>query len=115
MNAVQNWMHLNLEKYSSGWRGAPAKGVDRSRGARVQIPPSPYFFLNKQKKIKNSKKLKKLLTIAKNSDKINTRWVSYERASKKLLKKVKKVLDKQNKAWYNKEVTAETATKKEPW
>ena len=55
------------------------------------------------------------MTIAKNSDKINTRWVSYERASKKLLKKVKKVLDKQNKAWYNKEVTAETATKKEPW
>ena len=30
-----------LEKYSSGWRGAPAKGVGRLRGARVQIPPSP--------------------------------------------------------------------------
>ena len=113
MNAVQNWMHLNLEKYSSGWRGAPAKGVDRSRGARVQIPPSPYFFLNKQKKKKIQKvekNWKKLLTTAKNSDKINTRWVSYERTSKKLLKKVKKVLDKQNKAWYNKEVAAEMAT-----
>ena len=55
------------------------------------------------------------MTTAKNSDKINTRWVSYERTSKKLLKKVKKVLDKQNKAWYNKEVAAETAIQKEPW
>ena len=41
---------LIQEKYSSGWRGAPAKGVDRLRGARVQIPPSPfnilrYFFM----------------------------------------------------------------------
>ena len=31
----------HMEKYSSGWRGAPAKGVDRATGARVQIPPSP--------------------------------------------------------------------------
>ena len=30
-----------MEKYSRGWRGAPAKGVGRLRGARVQIPPSP--------------------------------------------------------------------------
>ena len=29
------------EKYSRGWRGAPAKGVGRETGARVQIPPSP--------------------------------------------------------------------------
>ena len=42
-----------MEKYSSGWRGAPAKGVDRSRGARVQIPPSPYLFgfLSKREKM----------------------------------------------------------------
>ena len=32
---------INEEKYSRGRRGAPAKGVGRSRGARVQIPPSP--------------------------------------------------------------------------
>ena len=32
-----------MEKYSSGWRGAPAKGVDRETGARVQIPPSPLW------------------------------------------------------------------------
>ena len=31
----------DLEKYSRGRRGAPAKGVGRLRGARVQIPPSP--------------------------------------------------------------------------
>ena len=31
-----------MEKYSSGWRGSPAKGVDPfKRDARVQIPPSP--------------------------------------------------------------------------
>ena len=29
------------EKYSSGRRGAPAKGVVRVTGARVQISPSP--------------------------------------------------------------------------
>ena len=38
-------LYLGMEKYSSGWRGAPAKGVGRSRGARVQIPPSPVFAL----------------------------------------------------------------------
>ena len=32
-----------MEKYSRGWRGAPAKGVGRSRGARVQIPLSPFI------------------------------------------------------------------------
>ena len=32
------------EKYSRGWRGAPAKGVGRSRGARVQIPLSPFHI-----------------------------------------------------------------------
>ena len=29
------------EKYSRGRRGAPAKGIGRETGARVQIPPSP--------------------------------------------------------------------------
>ena len=33
-----------MEKYSRGWRGAPAKGVGRSRGARVQIPLSPFHI-----------------------------------------------------------------------
>lgn len=31
-----------MEKYSSGRRGAPAKGVGRVTVARVQIPPSAY-------------------------------------------------------------------------
>ena len=30
-----------VEKYSSGRRGAPAKGVGRETGARVRISPSP--------------------------------------------------------------------------
>ena len=32
---------INSEKYSRGRRGAPAKGVGRATGARVQISPSP--------------------------------------------------------------------------
>ena len=36
----------NSEKYSRGRRGAPAKGVGRETGARVQIPPSPFFLFN---------------------------------------------------------------------
>ena len=52
-----------MEKYSSGWRGAPAKGVGRLRGARVQIPPSPlhselhhtvFFYAQKQLKMQKS-------------------------------------------------------------
>ena len=36
-----------MEKYPSGSRGAPAKGVDRVTGARVRIPPSPPNFMDK--------------------------------------------------------------------
>ncbi len=38
------------EKYSRGRRGAPAKGIGRLRGARVQIPPSPFHRLKKKVK-----------------------------------------------------------------
>ncbi len=38
-----------VEKYSRGRRGAPAKGVGRSRGARVQIPLSPFLYQCKDK------------------------------------------------------------------
>ena len=34
--------NINSEKYSRGRRGAPAKGVGRETGARVQIPLSPF-------------------------------------------------------------------------
>ena len=34
------------ETYSRGWRGAPAKGVDRETGARVQISLSPPYEIN---------------------------------------------------------------------
>ena len=33
-----------MQKYSSGRRGAPAKGIGRETGARVQIPPSAFYF-----------------------------------------------------------------------
>ena len=45
-------INIPLEKYSSGRRGAPAKGIGRETGARVQIPPSPFFlkkFLKRRK------------------------------------------------------------------
>ena len=38
---VTTILDTGLEKYSRGRRGAPAKGVGRETGARVQIPPSP--------------------------------------------------------------------------
>ena len=43
-------MIRTLEKYSSGRRGAPAKGIGRVTGARVQIPPSPFSFAKNMKK-----------------------------------------------------------------
>ena len=35
---------IYMGKYSSGSRGAPAKGIDRVSGARVRIPPSPPYI-----------------------------------------------------------------------
>lgn len=47
-NLISAWLNSgdfqNLEKYSRGWRGAPAKGVGRETGARVQIPLSPLHY-----------------------------------------------------------------------
>ena len=73
-----------MEKYSSGWRGAPAKGVGRLRGARVQSPPSPLFCCSKSGDLRITKKKnkkEKLLTnekwydnmssVAKQSNKVN--------------------------------------------
>ena len=72
------------EKYSRGWRGAPAKGVGRVTGARVQIPLSPFNLNQKSgttevwrlllilKKVKNHvkrklKNFKKVLDFLKNT------------------------------------------------
>ena len=57
---------LSLEKYSRGRRGAPAKGVGRVTGARVQIPLSPFSFENTD--LKNKKIQKKVLTNEKKHD-----------------------------------------------
>ena len=43
-----------MEKYSRGRRGAPAKGVGRSRGARVRIPLSPLAWKKVVKFLKKS-------------------------------------------------------------
>ena len=51
----------DVQKYSSGWRGAPAKGIDGLRRARVQIPPSALMERNE----------KKFLTSEKTRDNIN--------------------------------------------
>ena len=52
----------NSEKYSRGRRGAPAKGVGRATGARVQIPLSPLEHFQKTLKKLFKNKLKKCLT-----------------------------------------------------
>ena len=51
----------NKEKYSRGRRGAPAKGVGRETGARVQIPLSPLEILLFIIKRRISKKIKKVV------------------------------------------------------
>ena len=53
-----------MEKYSRGRRGAPAKGVGRATGARVQIPLSALEIL----KIEFQNFKKKLLTKFKRRD-----------------------------------------------
>ena len=62
---------MNSEKYSRGRRGAPAKGVGRGTGARVQIPLSPLFFPNEELKKQQKINLKKLLTNGCDCDNIN--------------------------------------------
>ena len=63
--AVREQMQLNIfknsEKYSRGRRGAPAKGVGRATGARVQIPLSPLEHFQKTLKKLFKNKLKKVL------------------------------------------------------
>ena len=56
---IKYWFESGMEKYSSGWRGAPAKGVGRLRGARVQIPPSPLKLKQTSLSFLIRKKLKK--------------------------------------------------------
>ena len=114
---LTNHMEITTtEKYSRGRRGAPAKGVGRATGARVQIPLSPLhfqviIFLTLKWKNKNF-----CLTTTSKYDKVNTRLVKQERRTSKKFEKInKKVVDKQNNIWYTKWVAAETDNNKEPW
>ena len=87
-----------MEKYSSGRRGAPAKGIGRVTGARVQIPPSP-LLIWRYELFKFF--LKKLLTRNWTCDKINKlSALRQQRALKKVQKKNKKVVDNDLKIWY---------------
>ena len=82
-----------MEKYSSGWRGAPAKGVDGSRRARVQIPLSPLTVLRLKKLQKSSWQRMEFMVI----------YYSCQKEQKleknKFSRKWKKVLDKPEKMW----------------
>ena len=82
------------EKYSRGRRGAPAKGIGRVTGARVQIPPSPFEVFRFLKKLEISKKY---LTFRSECDKVNELLMQRQitKSHLKSLKKLKKVLDKQ--------------------
>ena len=66
VDSAKSYGIMNSEKYSRGRRGAPAKGVGRATGARVQIPLSPFLFLKKLEKIKT----KKCLTLMSFRDKL---------------------------------------------
>ena len=91
-----------LEKYSSGWRGAPAKGIDRLRGARVQIPPSPFsYFCFKNKSWHQIKDV--IIYIGCRKDK----WTMQ---IKKLKTFLKKVVDKKMRLWYSKQAVARQYT-----
>ena len=59
VDSAKSYGIMNSEKYSRGRRGAPAKGVGRETGARVQIPLSPLIWLKNFKKV--LKKMKKVV------------------------------------------------------
>ena len=82
-------MKANKEKYSRGRRGAPAKGVGRATGARVQIPLSPLLV----KEVKKyswqdnvdmiecqscSKRAKTQKNLENNSERLLTRWNGFD-------------------------------------
>ena len=97
---LTNHMEITTtEKYSRGRRGAPAKGVGRATGARVQIPLSPLhfqviIFLTLNQRFEKNKNF--CLTTTSKYDKINTRLVRQERRTSRKFEKIKKVVDKQN-------------------
>ena len=86
-----------MEKYSSGRRGAPAKGIGRVTGARVQIPLSPLLFAIYVVRIF----LKKLLTNDGRFDKISklskTTTHQLGRVEKEKIKKLLTNNDKHDK------------------
>ena len=86
-----------MEKYSRGWRGAPAKGVGRVTGARVQIPLSPFGNLRGVKDISH-----KVID-------------DIQKDIKKVKKLFKKVLTKADRYDNLLKLSLETEQTKEPW
>ena len=79
----------NSEKYSRGRRGAPAKGVGRATGARVQIPLSPFSAYALKCIIKmDLKRFKKVLTNEDTRDNI-LKLIRNKRKFEKNHKKIK--------------------------
>ena len=94
INAVRYYRNSGEEKYSRGWRGAPAKGVGRETGARVQIPLSPFSAYALKCIIKmDLKRFKKVLTNEDTRDNI----LKLIRNKRKLEKNHKKI--KQKSSW----------------
>ena len=91
---LTNHMEITTtEKYSRGRRGAPAKGVGRATGARVQIPLSPLhfqviIFLTLNQRFEKNKNF--CLTTTSKYDKINTRLVRQERRTSRKFEKINK-------------------------
>ena len=81
--------NINSEKYSRGRRGAPAKGVGRETGARVQIPLSPFSAYALKCIIKmDLKRFKKVLTNEDTRDNI-LKLIRNKRKFEKNHKKIK--------------------------
>ena len=87
------------EKYSRGWRGAPAKGVGRETGARVQIPLSPLSVILKTT---GCPVVLRILKCHIWRCKENTVYSTEgnKRTWKKLWKNCKKTVDKDKTKWY---------------
>ena len=121
------------EKYSRGRRGAPAKGVGRATGARVQIPLSPFccqshkdrsvvesmllFFFFPKRKNETKKHIKNANTVLTSSGgyaKIKTTSKFDNDFKNKIWKFCKKVVDKGDGMWYPIRVVAD-ANDTAPW
>ena len=81
------WHIIEKQKYSSGRRGAPAKGIGRVTGARVQIPPSAFDIYIKILNWCLKIKFKKLLTNENKYDRISKFVTKLKQGNEKIKEK----------------------------